>query len=259
MRKIIGKTFEGNLVFPISSTIKNFAITEKGEVLKMDKHSFSDTSYLQIEASITHQHHTIQGIVDLDNLYHNGHHIHQDEMLQDYCDGTPFKFYEFENFPNEDDEANIYKRLKEVFNDEDFEYDDLVMQFKQEWGVIEHGNDIAIIWEEDDQGEQLTINSTNPTKNDIFISIYKAKAFIEVDLCSFLNIQQIDDHLSMSMLRNEDIENIKPRDIELYTGVPSNTISKLKTKIKKEGKDKDKEGLKRYIDIFLFRKHIRIS
>jgi len=253
--KKIGETFEGIAIYPISETIKNFAITADGEVLEIDTGSFGISSYMKVEIQPTYQHHTVEVFINIDSYYHNGHHIYQDEYVEDYIDGLKFNFYEYEDEPLEDN-TKVFEFMKNVFDDdEDFEYDDISEQFGQEWGIIEIGDDVCFCHH--DEQDNVYMLSTNEELNHLFNSIYLSKSFIEMDSSSFIDMQELDDSVSMLKMRAESRADIRAVEIERVTGIPANTISKLKSKIKKEQKTKDIQRFDDYIDMYLFKKYIK--
>ena len=72
-----------------------------------------------------------------------------------------------------------------------------------------------------------------------------------------LTPQQIKNLKAITALRAEQEKgNFSPSEIEKFTGVPANTISKLRSKIKKENREKDKNKLESYVNNYLFIKYL---
>ena len=102
------------------------------------------------------------------------------------------------------------------------------------------------------------LRSTNENLNGMFLSIYKAKNFIELDKSSFIDMEALDNLVSLKKIKQEkeSSQNIKRTDIAKLLSIDKDTLYKLDRKIKKENCQKSKKKLDNYIDLYLFRKYL---
>jgi len=252
MSRIIGKTFEGDNI--VSINLRNFALVERtGEVLTYDGVSFGESSFHKMEITPTHHHYTVDAIINFEKLSHRGNILTKDDDLIEYANGTPYEFYEYEDEPSKE-EHEIFDFMKNLFEDEDFEYDDISESYGQEWGIVKINEQIAFLHEDED--EEIRIYSSDASINEIAYSIYMAKAFIELDTSCFVDLKAIDSKITLEKIETEKQSKIRAVEIERVTGVPANTISKLRTKIKKEKLEKDIRNMESYINDYLFVKYL---
>lgn len=255
--KVLKRTAEGDRLFDMGW--KNYAQLEGSYViLGRDGNTFCGSPYTYLEeVKITNREYLAKGYVNAEKVYHNGHCISGEGKM---VDGIPYRSLREEDAEDIHADRGIMKMLKQVFGTDSVTVSDIKAQFEDRWIIIKYKDEVGFVAQRDDRDGGYLIDAANPLLKDLFLSIYKVQKFIELDISSFVNMDEVDKLKSLELLEaerdSEKEKKISRVKIAELLDMDKDTLYKLDKKIKDSNCPKSQKKLDNYIDLYLYRKYL---